>query len=81
MRNDCSSSGSWAGDRRTLLWGRMKKVSRWALAFYIVFLRRELYKTYRLDTVGDVLVRENDVGSWALVMKLSKRLGSCLGAV
>lgn len=59
--NDCSSSGNWAGDRRTLVWGRMRSGKT-----------RSIYSTYTMDYGGDVLVRHSEGETWALVMKLSK---------
>lgn len=59
-RNDCSSSGNWAGDRRTLLWGRLASGYR------------STHTVYSVEDGGDVLVREEGGDSWALVMKLSK---------
>eukprot|EP00435_Cladocopium_sp_Y103_P021955 s2486_g5.t1 len=59
--NDCSSSGNWAGDRRTLVWGRMRSGQA-----------RSIYSTYTMDYGGDVLVRHSGGETWALVMKLSK---------
>ena len=32
MRNDCSSSGSWAGDSRTLVWGHLRRDSTGQIA-------------------------------------------------
>ncbi|CAK9030889.1 DUF2341 domain-containing protein [Durusdinium trenchii] len=58
-RNDCSSSGSWAGDSRTLVWGHLRSA-------------KSPYKIYEMDDGGDVFVKESDGESWALVMKLSK---------
>eukprot|EP00913_Durusdinium_trenchii_P007891 g7403.t1 len=60
-RNDCSSSGSWAGDSRTLVWGHLRSA-------------KSPYKIYEMDDGGDVFVKESDGESWALVMKLSKQL-------
>ena len=36
VRNDCSSSGSWAGDRSTLLWGRSDMNRLLCIIYYIM---------------------------------------------